>query len=428
MPHHVAFRADASLTIGSGHVMRCLSLADALAQKGARTAFVMRDCPGHLFDLVRTRGHTVIPLPSHGASLAAASGAANLATGLAATSPASNAAGAAASSGPANHAAEAPMSSASAKHAGGSATDTGFAIDASADAALTVAGLAAWTIAPIDWLVVDHYGLDAAWERALRTSSGNRTDAATPAAAPDVRHLLAIDDLADRPHDCDALLDQNLTTGGAARYDGLLPAHCERLVGPRYALLQPPYAPLHQSCKPRRGPIRRLLIFFGGADRHGLTLRALQAALALNHDDLTIDVVIGMSSPDNDQVRALAAPHKNVTVYCGLPSLAPFMAEADLAIGAGGATSWERLCLGLPSIVVTVADNQQEVTQLLANKNLIDWIGNPQDATTSALAAALQARLATGNEPGWFPDYDQLIDGCGVERVCAVLMDKEPRP
>ncbi|TFW18185.1 UDP-2,4-diacetamido-2,4,6-trideoxy-beta-L-altropyranose hydrolase [Massilia arenosa] len=389
MPHHVVFRADASLTIGSGHVMRCLSLADALARQGAQTAFVMRDCPGNLFDLVRTRGQTVLPLPAD--------------------------------------------------------------VDAPADAALTAERLAAWIAAPIDWLVVDHYALDARWERAVRAATRTDTAAlhpdapfALPAAArcepmvapssavdaraPNVRRMLAIDDLADRPHECDALLDQNLTTGGAARYDGLLPAHCERLVGPRFAMLQPPYAPLHQSCRPRQGPIRRLLIFFGGADRHGLTLRALQAALSLNRDDLTIDVVIGMSSPDNDQVRALAAPHKSVQVYCGLPSLAPFMAEADLAIGAGGATSWERLCLGLPSIVVTVAENQHEVTQLLAERKMVDWIGNPQDATTAALTAALQAKLATGNPPNWFPDYDQLIDGRGVERVCAVLMDKESRP
>src|SRR5690606_32001299 len=188
----VALRTDASMRIGTGHLMRCLTLADALRDAGARTRFVCRALPHGLREVVIGRGHELVELPSVCGSTAGGGDG----RGAPVASP---------------HTAL--------EHADWLGTTQ------EEDAAATCDALddgAVW-----DWLAVDHYAIDARWETRLRTAA---------------RRILAIDDLADRRHDCDALLDQNLHAGMHARYDGLVPDACVRLVGPRHALLRPEFA------------------------------------------------------------------------------------------------------------------------------------------------------------------------------------------
>lgn len=356
MRFDVLFRTDASSDIGTGHVMRCLSLADAMRAHGMTVGFISRRQPGNINAQILCRGFDVLELPEMQAGATCGHGARWLE-------------------------------------------------DAQHSARLVQA--------KPDWLISDHYGIDYRWHRYMR---------------PFVRRILAITDFAQRRHDCDILLDQNLSDEGGTRYHALTPAACRRLLGPRYALLQPEYAQLHKQSAPRAGPVRRIMVFFGGADRERLCLRSLQAIVNLERPDIAVDIVAGIAGADFKEISELAVRQPQVRVHRGLPSLAGLMMQADLALGAGGATSWERLCLGLPCLVVTVADNQLAVTRLLAERGLVQMLGHARDVDAAVLTAALREWCTRGIAAGWFPDHRQLVDGRGVMRVCAAMMNKEPDP
>ena len=298
------FRADASLAIGTGHVMRCLTLAGALREQGMDCAFVCREHPGHLRDAVERLGFPLAMLP-----------------------PAKGAAG------PSPHAHWLGASQAQ------DARDT----------------LQAMAGRQPDWVVVDHYALDAQWESQVRTGCAR---------------LLAIDDLADRRHYCDLLLDQNLGRSAQA-YAELCPTDCKVLAGPAYALLRPEFAALRQRSLERRraAPLRHLLVTMGGGDALGMSAKTLEA---LRDADLPggfrITVAMGAQARGLDAVRALAARMPwSTEVVVNVSDIAALMADSDLAIGAVGGTAWERCCLGLPTLAVVLADNQRPGAEALAN-------------------------------------------------------------
>ena len=209
---------------------------------------------------------------------------------------------------------------------------------------------------------------------------------------------MVIDDLADRPHDCDLLLDQNLYEGLERRYDGLVPDHCERLLGPRYALLRPEFAAARKTLRHRDGRVRRILVFFGGSDLSNETAKALEAIRLLNRTDIAVDVVVGVSNPKGDQIREICRGMPNIHFHLQVENMAELMALADLAIGAGGTTTWERCCLGLPSLVLVLADNQREVVEVMTDAGAMRNVGWHADVTSSGLAEVLQMALTS-------PDY-----------------------
>lgn len=301
---HVAFRADASLQIGTGHVMRCLTLADALRERGASCTFLCRPHPGHLLAFIAQRGHQALALPElqEGAQP--------------------------------NH--------------GGTAHGHWLGTDWATDAQDTRQALSDHTGSQtVDWLVVDHYALDARWEEALH---------------PQAQRIMAIDDLADRPHACDLLLDQNLGRK-EADYEGLLKGRTTTLVGPHYALLRPEFAALRAQSLARRQTnpqLRRLLITMGGVDKDNATGQVLAALPSCSLPaDLRVTVVMGSRAPWLAQVQAQSAQMPWPTkVYVDVDNMAHLMAESDLAIGGAGGTAWERCSLGLPSLVLVLAQNQ----------------------------------------------------------------------
>lgn len=305
---HIAFRADASLEIGTGHVMRCLTLADALREHGARCYFVCRPHQGHLLGLIAQRGHQAVALPE--------------------------------------------LQEGAQPNLNGTAHAYWLGTDWTTDAQDTQQALSAHTNGqPIDWLVVDHYALDARWEETLRSQA---------------KRIMVIDDLADRSHACDLLLDQ--TFGRlVADYQSLVSDGCRLLCGSTYALLRPEFAALREySLKRREKPVlKELLINMGGIDKDNVTgavLRALQCCLL--PEDCRLTVVMGQTAPWLKNVQDLAFSMQRPTrVLVGVDNMAQLMADSDLAIGAAGATSWERCCLGLPSIMLVVADNQVEVAK-----------------------------------------------------------------
>lgn len=358
----VAFRTDASLQIGIGHVMRCLSLADALTARGADCQFICRAHEGNLLDFIRSKGHTAHPLPS-GTALLQSPAELTYVPWLGATQ----------------------------------------AEDAEACAPILAAQRP-------DWLIVDHYALDARWERAL---------------APHYRKLMVIDDLADRPHDCDLLLDQNLGRT-AEDYGDLLRTHTTTLIGPRYALLRPEFAQLRAESLARRAnpQLKHLLITMGGVDKDNATGRVLDALnvcpLPLG---LHITVVMGPHAPWLQQVQTQAAQMSRPTqVLVGVDDMARLMAGSDLAIGAAGGTAWERCCLGLPTLVLVLAENQQAGAAALQNAGAAIAM---QSATE--IQHVMQKRLLSG-DAALLQQLSlaaaQVTDGNGVSQIIERLMSQ----
>lgn len=338
----VAIRTDASPAIGSGHVMRCLALADALAARGAAVRFVARALPAHLADVVGARGHALVAL------------------------------------------------------ADGAASE---ALDAEQTLAL---------VAPCDWIVVDHYGLGSAWERAARAAA----------------RVLAVDDIA-RPHRADIVLDQNLHGDAEARYAESA-AGGTLLLGPRYALLAPEFAQARERCRPRDGAVRRLHVFLGGMDSANATEPVLQAIALVDAPQLHVDVVIGATHPARARIEAACASLADARCHVQTGSMAALLADADLAIGAGGSATWERCALGVPTFALCVADNQRDVLFHAARRGLV-YAPEIAAGDVAAVALHLRALLANGGLRHHLSQTGMdLVDGRGAPRVAAALTGAAP--
>lgn len=258
-----------------------------------------------------------------------------------------------------------------------------------------------------DAVVVDHYGLDVRWESRVR--------AGTP-------HVVGIDDLADRERDLDVLVDQNwYGEGTASRHQGRVPSGCLLLLGPRYALLQPEYAEVRGHRVPVRHPPRRVLVSFGGADVTGETRRVL-AALGGDHDlsSLEVDVVMGSRNLVTPELRAQVDARPHTWLHVDVPSLAPLLGSADLAVGASGAATWERICLGVPAIVTTTRRSQSGVTEALATAGLTTWAGVGGDLTIEDHRRLLHDALASPP-----PVPPPLVDGLGAGRVAEAVLPSD---
>jgi UDP-2,4-diacetamido-2,4,6-trideoxy-beta-L-altropyranose hydrolase len=257
-----------------------------------------------------------------------------------------------------------------------------------------------------DWLIVDHYGLDARWEEALR---------------PMAKWLAAIDDLADRPHAVDLLVDSSHFDFEAGRYDALLPSWTRRAIGPDYALLRREFL---EQTPPERDHriVRRILVTFGGNDPPNAAGLALEALDVAAFADIHIDLTLGVSNPRLESLKARAAQMPNVTVYVQSSHIAQLMARADLCLGAGGLTSWERCYMGLPSLVLVLAENQSEIATTLDRLGCILNLGPAQNIDTGTLRKEVSAALLDAK---WRRKASlagrALVDGQGVSRVLRLL-------
>jgi UDP-2,4-diacetamido-2,4,6-trideoxy-beta-L-altropyranose hydrolase len=357
----IAFRTDASLQIGTGHVMRCLTLADALRERGASCTFICRPHSGHLLDMVTQRGHNAVALPNGGTT---------------------------------THHMPADLA-----HAAWLGTDW------QTDAQQTSKALGNNSV---DWLVVDHYALDHRWEQALR---------------PHCQNLMVIDDLADRPHDCDVLLDQNLGRS-VQDYGGLLKPHTATYIGPQYALLRPEFAQLRSQSMARRiqPQLKHLLITMGGVDKDNATGQVLKALNACHLPTfLSITVVMGPHAPYLADVQQQAAQMPWPTqVLVGVNAMAQLMVDSDLCIGAAGATSWERCCLGLPTIICVLAANQREIAAALESVGAALAL----DVQQLGMQTELSDLIVDQNKLHRLGKFAaEVVDGLGAERITVILLE-----
>jgi len=367
----IIFRVDASIEIGSGHLMRCLTLADSLHQRGCDVLFVCRELPGDLCHVVANRGYTVYRLPNR--MLQVANGSHDL-------------------------------------------KDTDRISDYWVEDAFETKAILQSIERPVNYLIVDHYLLDKRWEEQMRAF---------------VKKIMVIDDLANRPHDCNLLLDQNLYDNLDTRYNGLVPQYCRRLLGPQYFLLRPEFWEAREGLERRDGSIRRVLVFLGGGDPTNETVKALRAIRLLNLTDVSVDVVVGATNLQKQQVKRFCADTPNVSYHCQVENMAQLMADADLAIGAGGVTIWERCFLGLPSITLVLAQNQVETTAVAAAAGAIWNLGWAADVEVEDLAEAI--KRAIGNQDAMFemglaaarmmgnltPEDKNILVGAIMEGSCA---------
>ncbi len=300
----VLFRVDASITIGSGHVMRCLTLAHALKKQGANCHFACRSTAGNLLELLQQAGFNTFSLPTN--------------------------------------------------------------LQSEEDDASATLSLIADRY---QLLVVDHYQLGKKYGQLLRQRCHS---------------IMVIDDLANRPLDCDLLLDQNLLPAMQDRYHLLVPAHCQQLLGPQYALLREEFYQQHAQRK-----ANHLLVSFGGSDQQNLTMMAIEAISCLKSMPVTADIVIGINNPWRTSIEQRCSQLANMQLHIQTNAMAALMQQAHLMLGAGGATHWERCISGLPSLVVTVAENQQATTLYLDKLGACIHLGATSDISLDFISKQL---------------------------------------
>ena len=329
----VLLRCDAGTEMGTGHAMRCLTLARALRERGHDCEFACRDWPGHLAGVLRAEGFAVHLLPR-------------------------GALGAGAEEGPPYRAWLGTSWKADAEQTAGCIGEGG-----------------------VDWLVVDHYGIDWRWHQRLRAAG---------------RRLMVIDDLADRRHDCDLLLDQNFGRQ-SSDYVHLVPGHCRTFLGCRYVLLRGEFAAQRGRSLARRGAgqLARVLVMMGGVDQGNASGRALAAIAAAGLADLArVSVVLGPRAPWIESVREEAARMPQAEVLSGIDDVAALMAESDISIGSGGTGVYERIYMGLPCLVQAIAANQERALGKMQAAGLIRVFRDEPE-----LEGLLRESIARGGMP-----------------------------
>ena len=336
---NILIRTDASVNIGTGHIMRCLALADELRQKDMDISFICREESGNLIGYIKKKRHSVYSLPAD--------------------------------------------------------------IDMETDALLTKEILDKQP-EKSDWLIIDHYGIDISWEYPLKKHA---------------EKIMVIDDLANREHDCDLLLDQNYSNN-EDRYNGLVPENCIQLLGPEYAMLRPQFQKAREGLRDRDGGVNRILIFMGGADPKNITSKALRAIHTLDRSDIAIDVVIGNLNPYHDEIKILTSKIPNTNCQLNVENMAKLTLSADLCIGAGGTTTWERCCVGLPTITIILAENQKGISESLDKEGALINLGWYQNVNENDITECINELIDNPRKIQSMTDKGRrLVDGEGVNRV-----------
>jgi len=354
----IIIRTDASQQIGSGHVMRCLTLAESLRGFDSTVEFITRSHVSNLDKLIKNKGFKVYSLPN-----------------------------------PSKYRSQQSLKK----------YTSWLGVQQDLDANETIQIL---TGESPDYLIVDHYALDYKWENKLR---------------PYAKKIMVIDDLANRTHDCDVLLDQNYVHD-QGRYHKLLSPSATQLLGPKYTLLRKEF---EEICKDRQqsyDTIKSVFIFFGGIDVGNLTTMALEVLMHPNLIHLSLNVVIGANNPYQDMVMNQIEKHPHAKLHVQVDNMAELMKESDIVLGAGGSTIWEWMSIGLPSIVVTTAENQISSVKSLAQDNYIKWLGNIDQVSKQIISKAfLEAMNNSKPLCKQSRKSQELVDGNGTQSVAKLL-------
>ena len=208
-------------------------------------------------------------------------------------------------------------------------------------------------------LIIDNYQLSKKWETY---------------AKPFVHKLIVIDDLPNRSHNCDLLIDQNLHTKVNGLYKGLIPSNCIKLIGPKFSMIRKEFRMMRKSVKPRTFPIKKILVSFGGSDIENQTLVALNSIKKMN-GKINVDVVVGKANKCKKTLKIFCNKNKHFTYHEQIDNIADLMLSSDLSIGSSGSTTWERCSLGLPAIVSISSNDQRDTANSLSKKKCVINLG-----------------------------------------------------
>jgi UDP-2,4-diacetamido-2,4,6-trideoxy-beta-L-altropyranose hydrolase len=358
----IAIRADAATHIGIGHVMRCLTLANALKMKGAEVSFVCRPFAGHLGERIAAEGHGLYLLPLPAQTI------------------------------------KPPDQKQTPPHAAwlGESWET--------DLAQTQIALNG---KQFDWLIVDHYSLDNRWENEMHKFASK---------------IMVIDDLADRKHECDVLLDQNIYNNIRTRYDGFTLKYCKRLLGPNYALLRLEFLEARKKMRHRDGSIKKILVSFGGSDPSNETAKVIKALTFFKDSGIVMDVIVGDFNKEKESIKKLCKTMPNANFHDQVADMACFMLNADFAFGGSGVSTWERLAMGLPAAVIPIAENQLQIACDVAELGVIHNLGKSEEVTEEKIKDFFENLLTDPkNLVSMSAKASTLIDARGVERVVQSL-------
>lgn len=325
---YILIRVDSSTLIGSGHLMRCLTLAERHRQNGDEVTFICRDLAGNLSGLVQDNGFKLVVLPRSNCD--------KILTGY----------------------------------------EKWLTVSQEQDATDVVKIIQ--QLGKVNRVVIDSYAIDEKWEKIVR---------------PYTDELFVIDDLANRKHNCDILLDQNFYLNKEERYSGLVPKHCKLLLGPGHALLREEFYQVKEKTKPRCGELRNILVFYGGVDATDETSKAIAALIKLKNNnvlnDIVVTVIVGGGNIKKKEISAICQ-REGFEYLCQVNNMAELMAKADLMLGAGGSTTWERCFLQLPAIVTAVAENQFQVCENCATVGVIHYLGHWDEVIVDDICNAIR--------------------------------------
>ena len=260
----------------------------------------------------------------------------------------------------------------------------------------------------VDWLIVDNYSLDSRWERQMR---------------PRGRRIMVVDDLANRPHDCDLIVDQNFGTE-AANYKELVPRNCHGLFGPKFALLRKEFADERRESSTASVPDGEVVhVFFGTADLTNYTGR-FSRLLANHFLKLKLEVVTGNFFRDSEELVLLGKTfNSRVNWHNNLDNMIPIMRRCSIAFGAPGITTWERACMGLPAAYLAVNKNQKRKLTRLEKMGLCAYLGAAEDISDEDFVGKFSGFIADEKKRMDMRKLSlSLVDGLGADRVASFLL------
>lgn len=355
---NVAIRVDASCIMGTGHVMRCLVLAKKLLQRGHDVCMISRPLEGNLIAYCQSQHISVKILPC-------------IEEGLLKKNKNTYA--------------------------------SWLGVSQETDAAQSVAALRSFSP---DWLVFDHYALDKTWQHIMQVLNVK---------------ILAIDDLAERQHACDILLDTNPWENKNVRYINRIPSHALSLLGPKYALLRDMFAQLKQH--PPLKKHNQLLVFFSGADPTGENLKLLKACQTFSTLPFEIKMVFGMANPMKTELLAASFPDF-LTCVERLPDFEKELSASRYAFGSAGVSAIERSCLNIPATLVCIAQNQRLMAEQLAASGQCRYLGEAENTHTQTYIDELTWLCEHWETLPEMPKNSD-IDGHGADRVIDVMEGKK---
>lgn len=343
-------RVDSGTKIGIGHVMRCFALVENLKKRFDNILFISNQIPGNLSSFIKNRGYKVYHIQGY------------------------------------THIEEKKLNPKNIKKR------------IESDAKQCIKIIENYPNAE-NWVLVDHYGIDHKWENKIYEH---------------VKKIIVIDDLANRKHNCDVLIDQNFYKNMKNRYKKLLPPNCTQLIGPKYILLRQEFKIARNKVKIRE-KLKRILVSFGGSDITNETYKSLLALKSLNLK-CKIDVVVGSANPNINSIKEICDCMGSTNLYHNTNKIAKLMVSADLSIGGGGSMTWERCCLGLPAIVSILSKNQHQLIKNVSKVGCVINLGQSNNLSSEDYLNALlkiDSKLLKNMSKKCFA----LVDTNGIKRV-----------